>query len=558
MVREDSRHTDALGKGDTQKQHVIRHTRTRTGCERCRARRRKCDESKPRCGRCLDAGVVCQYLTRLSFLERNSQTLATASERPKYSAIQFVYDQASARDLLPTCTSPALGSLQPRQIADGGNGVPNGLVSLGHLAGREHPGKSSQESLLGDEEPLLGASNYPPSSDIAQLRAPTPGPSMTSHTIYLLKHYETNVSPWLDIFDLGRTFGLLVPQLAMTSPPVLDAVLQLSVISSGSRPNEAAQRNMGSVLLQHASLSPSEIPSFVALQILLSFVLSIIGSFIEAVPDAWEPIFVGGGAQPEFSMYHFTDTSHQRMWHGTVSLMSRLEIAYCLMHEVAPTWAPEVLRDIILKSSGSDDFQRVLNTSLHCLSLLGEVMGLCFEPSEHSTTTQAAEPAHPRGSRLDRWKAVLAELQGWYDGRPPELRSLAELENQETVFPTVLFTSSAGMSANVIYHMAMHLLLSHKPRAMPHHAHELDQDRAEAANTSPLWHSRRVCGIALTGKEQYAQCWDPCMIAAFFFAARRMTHQTQQRELLACLENVKTAGWRLDKLIHRLRREWGA
>lgn len=111
--------------------------------------------------------------------------------------IQFVYDQASARDLLPTCTSPALGSLQPRQIADGGNGVPNGLVSLGHLAGREHPGKSSQESLLGDEEPLLGASNYPPSSDIAQLRAPTPGPSMTSHTIYLLKHYETNVSPWV-------------------------------------------------------------------------------------------------------------------------------------------------------------------------------------------------------------------------------------------------------------------------------------------------------------------------------------------------------------------------
>lgn len=224
------------------------------------------------------------------------------------------------------------------------------------------------------------------------------------------------------------------------------------------------------------------------------------------------------------------------------------------MHEVAPTWAPEVLRDTVLKSSGGDE---VLNTSLHCLSLLGEVMGLCFEPSGYSTTTQAAEPAHPHGSRLDRWKVILAELQSWYDGRPPELRSLAELENQETVFPTVLFTSSAGMSANVIYHMAMHLLLSHEPR-MSHHAHELDQDPGKFANTSPLWHLRRVCGIALTGKEQYAQCWDPCMIAAFFFAAQRMTHQTQQRELLACFESVKTAGWRLDKLIHRLRQEWGA
>lgn len=111
--------------------------------------------------------------------------------------IQFVDDQASARDLLPTRTSPALGFLQPRQIADGENGVVDALVSSDHLARGEQPSESSQESFLGDEEPLLGASNNPPSSDIAQSRAPTPGPLMTSHTIYLLKHYESHVSPWV-------------------------------------------------------------------------------------------------------------------------------------------------------------------------------------------------------------------------------------------------------------------------------------------------------------------------------------------------------------------------
>lgn len=122
--------------------------------------------------------------------------------------IQFVDDQASASDLVPTRTSPALGILQPRQIADEGNGVVNGLISFGHLARGEQPGESSQEPLFGHEESFLGASNNPASSDITQSRAPTPRPSMTSHTIYLLKHYESHVSPWVSSSPFHLAFHL--------------------------------------------------------------------------------------------------------------------------------------------------------------------------------------------------------------------------------------------------------------------------------------------------------------------------------------------------------------
>ncbi|KAL7936546.1 hypothetical protein V8C35DRAFT_236178 [Trichoderma chlorosporum] len=79
--------------------------RTRTGCLRCRTRRRKCDEHKPRCQRCVDAQAECVYGPRLSFLQKNAFTLSSnnridpspkeESDSSRYSKVQFV-DNGSA------------------------------------------------------------------------------------------------------------------------------------------------------------------------------------------------------------------------------------------------------------------------------------------------------------------------------------------------------------------------------------------------------------------------------------------------------------------------------
>lgn len=56
------------------------------------------DESKPRCKRCVDAGVAeCQYVTRVTFLQRNFQTVGTVSQ-PEYSTVQvyWIHDKACA------------------------------------------------------------------------------------------------------------------------------------------------------------------------------------------------------------------------------------------------------------------------------------------------------------------------------------------------------------------------------------------------------------------------------------------------------------------------------
>ncbi|KAL7811179.1 hypothetical protein V8C44DRAFT_330885 [Trichoderma aethiopicum] len=85
----------------------VQNRRARTGCLRCRTRRRKCDERKPRCQRCIDAEAECVYGQRLSFLQKNAFTLASdagdgsQSRRPRestrYSKVQFADDKAAGR-----------------------------------------------------------------------------------------------------------------------------------------------------------------------------------------------------------------------------------------------------------------------------------------------------------------------------------------------------------------------------------------------------------------------------------------------------------------------------
>ncbi|KAK4180719.1 putative transcriptional regulatory protein [Triangularia setosa] len=40
------------------------HTKSRNGCQSCKQRRKKCDERRPRCTRCVDRGLSCQYQSR--------------------------------------------------------------------------------------------------------------------------------------------------------------------------------------------------------------------------------------------------------------------------------------------------------------------------------------------------------------------------------------------------------------------------------------------------------------------------------------------------------------
>ncbi|KAH8660274.1 hypothetical protein BX600DRAFT_513893 [Xylariales sp. PMI_506] len=555
------------------------------------------DESKPRCRRCIDVDAECQYVAHIQFLEKNSWTVPDntavgqpTNERP---VEQYVVE-ATAREN-PSSRLGALGQLSILQPTRNAALLPNWPIeTLSATTGAQEEFSFNEPLLHHNEEKDRASSPMVQSATAHSIHgirtkgvatgsgkvpdAPSNAPedfqgrkwdddwpmvgrcSLTSDEVELLKHYTTVVAPWLDVFDLERTFGLLVPRLAVDSPCIMDGVLHLAAASSRSEVKTTERRAIGPLLFLALAQPPDKDSGLSALRIVASVLLLKARVFIQEEPDDWEPCLQGGGAPFGFDKYSFTDPVPRRVWNSFVALISRTEIAYCLIKETGPAMDTDFLRDTIMSRSATQvtpAAQSSLDASICCLALLADVMKLVLPPSEREETSNKPDNSTtPVAPLSEKWKALLAELLRWYTSRPPELQTLVELEGWEAAFPSVIFTNSAGIWANVIYHTVMLLLLNHRPRSVSM-AEWQKSAAVDKGHFSPLWHARRVCGIALGTDPELTRCWDPCMIAAFSIAARRMTHPAQQRDLVACLNRVKAAGWRVDSVIQGLHEEWG-
>lgn len=164
------------------------------------------------------------------------------------------------------------------------------------------------------------------------------------------------------------------------------------------------------------------------------------------------------------------------------------------------------------------------------------------------------EDPSPQNPPLQTWMQLAEELDNWYQGRPQGFQPMLELEVDKEIesvkgFPVVLFANGAGLLSNQLYHTAMLLLLHSRPRT----ARMTD---FRSATMSPLWHAQRICSIALHNERR--ECWDPCLLASFLTAARRMTHEIQQQEIIRGLSSIREiTGWDVEDMLHDLEETWG-
>lgn len=150
---------------------------------------------------------------------------------------------------------------------------------------------------------------------------------------------------------------------------------------------------------------------------------------------------------------------------------------------------------------------------------------------------------------------LMEELEQWYQERPQGFQPMMEidLEDQATGqgqgFPVVLFAHGSGVFSNQVYHTAMLLLLHNRPRTAPTSGYH-------STTMSPLWHAQRICSISINNERR--ECWDPVLLASFLTAARRMTHESQQHEIMRGFERIrKVTGWDASDFLHSLQEEWG-
>lgn len=189
----------------------------------------------------------------------------------------------------------------------------------------------------------------------------------------------------------------------------------------------------------------------------------------------------------------------------------------------------------------NDVFYRTFHFASRALFLCAIAVQWCNDGTKPFQTTT-----------VEDWIQIVNDLDDWYSNRPQKFQPMLELSLENPIidggFPVVLFTNGAAVFANQLYHTAMLLLTQSKPRTIRHMA-------SSRSIMSPLWHAKRICGIALNNDRR--ECWDLSLLASFLVGARRMTHKSQHREILAGFNRIKTlVGWDISESLHQLREGW--
>ncbi|KAL6863516.1 hypothetical protein J3F83DRAFT_762383 [Trichoderma novae-zelandiae] len=614
MAHQESASTDRVQK-----------KRARTGCLRCRTRRRKCDERKSRCQRCVDAEAECVYGPRLSFLQKNAFTLSsnagdeplsgTPSRTPTYSKIQFVDKGAAKQQNVSRSEEPhaSTASRLTRSVdaqhdppADGGTETTpdtctDGWQSL-HLGSdasyhdprtsmnkgrdvqaqndalpRDHDDQQRQDLGLshGDSYEIaldvlmnLGTGN----SGVDTLAAANPtleddaednvsslpsilksigdfGPVSVNvqdqlssgRTIELLRHYRYRIAPWLDMCDTRQTFGLVMPHLATRSDMSFDALLKLSATSYAANPHDRGSNHSYPTGESHITYPIEQSRMW---QVKLWSILTAVEGFLIDPPRSWDNALAKDNCLHMVCSQMAGSSSLREINEKMIWLLARLGIAATLLKETTSIVDSRLLRGLQIISGQKRDESEYNNLHYAYESLVLCSEALEFSYGDEGTSSINTEPPKPRAVG---WKSIVDSLNDWYTNRPPTFRPVIDLNSEASPFPTLYFTSGAATFANQLHHTAMMLMLSHKPRTL-----QLDQRRS--SSLSQLWHAQRICGIAVNNNR--CECWDPCLLASFYLAARRMTHEAQQREILRGYKSIGALGWRVDGFVERLEGEW--
>lgn len=195
-----------------------------------------------------------------------------------------------------------------------------------------------------------------------------------------------------------------------------------------------------------------------------------------------------------------------------------------------------------------------------CLQLLHGSNGSSIaspSPPFFMSATQEPLPPSPGSYFSSKWSSLWSNCQQWYHNRPLEMQPILEIRSveagqidadNESSFPIPVYTSSIALQCNIVYHISSRLLLSRKPRLL-----RLSSRQRHLSSLS--WHAQQIAGTAT--RNEFAEQWDPILVAGLLWIARDMTHPSQQESLLACFNQISSStGINLDEDIRNLKDRW--
>ncbi|GAD96307.1 hypothetical protein ANI_1_3042024 [Paecilomyces variotii No. 5] len=434
-----------------------------------------------------------------------------------------------------------------------------GLLALGH---------STVENLAADSDTSISISQRLEDNSALRLELHLPSPPAiaadinptvpsscldsledvkSDHILELIKYFRYEVAPWLDIYDMSHSFGILVPRMATESRELLFALLALSADSmasmtpSSSRLRGDAERYAGiSESYRNTESTTNNLHRVVAavLVAIYHYSLRLSEKLMNDINRA-----IGFLSSLPVNLWKSCLTA------GIYGLLLRLDISNAISNNTAlRTSLPA--NGHAPSATKASQFDAVFDQGQYILSLCAQAVHLRSRNLEMPPVIRSPGPE----SFIDRWRILAERLSDWYDNRPQDFRPMVDVSSTDISadivhqFPTILFTNSAAVFTNQMFHTAMFLLLEHKPRTLRF----IDNHNIVM---SPLWNIHRICGIAVNNDRR--ECWDPLLVTSFFVAAKQMTHESQQNIIQQAFFRIKgLTGMDISEPLAKLHEIW--
>ncbi|QYT05765.1 Zn(2)-C6 fungal-type domain-containing protein [Trichoderma simmonsii] len=531
--------------------------RVRTGCLSCRKRRRKCDEGKPQCGSCQERNVVCKYpdLTFVIGPKLGAQEKGgSSSEQPasSYSNVRFVNNNSSSK--APIQSTEVQVSAQDEGLS----------LHVGESRPLLGPGDENiLDSFIGSSSSQSKTASpfaaiHLPQSEWKDYFTTTHAASVKNETATLL-HFQYNLAPWIEAGDVGSSFGTEIMLLAQKRRSILSAISSAASIQL-ARSNSAYG---GPAVLQRDT-DPSlalEEPRVRR----IGLALLALGEVFTLNPSQWRRLSFFQSDESTRNTNSFSGFGEPL--ETLLRFHSRIDLAASLLTDQPPLTSLGFAMnhdpaDRTLPLSTKSIYNACLIQLVSCLQLLNGNNNSSIastSPPFYMSATQ--EPMSPTAGSYfsSKWSSLWSNCQQWYHSRPVEMQPILEIRSVEagqidadndSSFPIPVYTSSIALQCNIVYHISSRLLLLRKPRLL-----RLSSRQRHLSSLS--WHAQQIAGTAT--RNDFAEQWDPILIAGLLWIARDMTHPSQQESLISCFRQISSStGIKLDEEIQALRARWNS
>ncbi|KAH6685887.1 C6 zinc finger domain-containing protein [Plectosphaerella plurivora] len=409
-----------------------------------------------------------------------------------------------------------------------------------------------------EDEPgtCTGASTLPPVCPSPDPAVRTPRELSTDHEppelsgeeeCLLWNNWFEEISPWLDKFDTERHFQHVLPGMARSHDHLRYSMLALSArqreLKSASRATDLSlslyQEAIHLLLPQLSIRSTPVIASCIVLCVL---------EMCSCSPKAWRRHLDGCASLMEaVGMTGFDGGLEQALFW----CFARMDVCGGLISSVKtliPTghWASRVdmaADAALFRRSAPGSFAMWANYAVYLcaqvLDLLAPLAqanpgGLFFEGPRHDADYRA------------EWLALWRLVDEWHASRPAEMCHVFALASTPTnPFPAVVYSNSAAISGNQMYHTAALLMLQNKPASL----------RLGQKSKSALWHARQICAISLSNHHHGA--WTNS-IQPLWIAGRCMSHPAEHKAILELYAKIeRESGWSTKWRADDLQDFWG-